>query len=102
MYDYRRLAPEQRIEVVKHRVSRGFPWHRPPHPDYGNGWYFITGACYEHQHHFREPDELTALQRRSEATGLVQVLRPQNSLRATLLGLPALHRHEPGQALSRR
>lgn len=64
MYDYRRLTPEQQVDVVAHRASRGFPWHKPPHPDYGNGWYFITAACYEHQYHFREPSELTALQRR--------------------------------------
>ena len=64
MYDYRRLTTEQQVEVVAHRVSRGLPWHKPPHPDYGSGWYFITAACYEHQHYFREPNELTALQRR--------------------------------------
>ena len=64
MYDYRRLTPEQQVEVVAHRVSRGFPWHKPPHPDCGSGWYLITAACYEHQHYFCEPNELTALQRR--------------------------------------
>ncbi|MFM9965822.1 MAG: REP-associated tyrosine transposase [Planctomycetaceae bacterium] len=64
MYDYRQLTPEQRVEVVAHRISRSFPWHKPPHPDFGNGWYFITGTCYEHKHHFREPSELTEIQHR--------------------------------------
>ena len=64
MYEYRHLTPEQRVEVVAHRGSRGFPWHKPPHPDLGNGWYFITGTCFEHKLQFREPNELTALQRR--------------------------------------
>ena len=64
MYGYRRMTEAQRREVVALRVSRGFPLHRPPHPDLGSGWYFITGACFEHQKHFSKPQELTALQRR--------------------------------------
>jgi putative transposase len=64
MYDYRRLTEEQRLAVVNDRVRRGACWHRPTHPDLGSGWYFITGACFEHRHHFQESPELTALQRR--------------------------------------
>jgi putative transposase len=64
MYDYRRYTPEQRLAIVIDRARRGVHWHKPTHPNLGNGWYFITGACYEHRHHFQEAKELTALQRR--------------------------------------
>ena len=61
MYDYRRWNDEQRRQVVQARHDRGFPLHRPPHLDLGSGWYIITAATYEHQHHFREANELSAL-----------------------------------------
>jgi putative transposase len=64
MYDYRRMTPEQRRQVVEARQAHGFPFHKPPHPDLGSGWYIITGATYEHRQLFSRSDELTALQRR--------------------------------------
>src|SRR5262245_2337808 len=64
MYDYRRMTPEERQAIVQLRKKRGFPWHKPPHPAQGEGWYFITGATYEHRPHFSAPVELTALERR--------------------------------------
>ena len=74
MYDYRRMTPEERKAVVELRRSRGFPWHKPPHPKLGEGWYLITAATFEHCHHFAAPNELTALERRLleafEAAGL--------------------------------
>ena len=64
MYEYRRMTPEEREEVVRLRRQRGFPAHAPPHPDLGPGWYFITAATYEHRLHFQQPLELVALERR--------------------------------------
>ena len=64
MYDYRRMTPEEREAIVEDRRSRGFPLHRPPHPEQGRGWYLITAATFEHQHLFTAPKELTALSRR--------------------------------------
>src|SRR4051794_39340463 len=64
MYDYRRLSPAERDAVVEQRRSCGFPLHKPPHPDQGAGWYFITAATFEHRRHFATPPELTALERR--------------------------------------
>ena len=64
MYDYRRMTPEQREQVVETRRSRGYPLHKPPHQDLGSGWYLITGATFEHRHLFTQPSELTALQHR--------------------------------------
>jgi putative transposase len=64
MYDYRRMSKAEQQEIVDLRVERGYPWHKPPHPAQGEGWYFITAATYEHRHHFAAPRELTALTRR--------------------------------------
>lgn len=64
MYDYRRMTPEERNAVVEHRRSRGFPLHKPPHPDQGEGWYLITAATYEHRPRFPAVNELTALANR--------------------------------------
>ncbi|BAZ11308.1 hypothetical protein NIES4071_31340 [Calothrix sp. NIES-4071] len=51
MYIYRKLTPEQRAEVVRKRVSRGYPPHSPPHTIRDRKLYFITAPCYEHKHH---------------------------------------------------
>lgn len=64
MYDYRAMTPDQRSAVVEERRARGFPLHKPPHPEQGEGWYFITAATYEHRPHFSAPRELTALENR--------------------------------------
>ena len=64
MYDYRRMSAQQRLAVVEQRRAMGFPWHKPPHPAQGAGWYFITAATFEHRPHFRTPEELTALETR--------------------------------------
>lgn len=61
MYDYRRMTAEQRRAIVDLRRSRGFPLHKPPHKDYGEGWYLISAATYEHRPYFTLPTELTAL-----------------------------------------
>jgi putative transposase len=68
MYDYRRMSQEERRAIVEYRKSRGFPLHRPPHLDQGEGWYFITAATYEHRRHFSDPRELTALEQRLRET----------------------------------
>lgn len=64
MYDYRRMSPEERVAVVEQRRSRGFPLHKPPHLDRGEGWYLITAATFEHRRHFSDPRELQALETR--------------------------------------
>ncbi|WP_238360788.1 transposase [Iningainema tapete] len=51
MYEYRKLTPEQKAELVKHRLSRGYPPHSPPHPVQDRPFYLLTAACYEHKSH---------------------------------------------------
>jgi putative transposase len=47
-YEYRKLAPQEREEVVEFRKQRGYPLHAPPHPYRKNGTYLITAANFEH------------------------------------------------------
>jgi putative transposase len=51
MYEYRKLTPEQKAELVRQRLARGFPPHSPPHPIRLQTFYHLTAACYEHKHH---------------------------------------------------
>jgi putative transposase len=48
-YEYRRLNPEERRALVQQRIARGFPAHRPPHLERGEGYYLLTAAVYEHK-----------------------------------------------------
>ncbi len=49
MYDWRKMTIEERDEVLKDRKQKGYPWHSPPHQIGETDYYFISGACYEHQ-----------------------------------------------------
>jgi len=51
MYEYRKLTPEEKAELVKQRLSRGYPPHSPPHTVRDRPFYLLTAACYEHKCH---------------------------------------------------
>jgi putative transposase len=51
MYEYRKLTPEQRRELVQERLARGYPPHSPPHPVRDQPYYLLTAACYGHGCH---------------------------------------------------
>jgi putative transposase len=65
MYEYRRLTPEERDEVVQQRLAKGNPPHSPPHPARGDRLYLLTAACYEHVSH------MTAQARRQQVLDLL-------------------------------
>jgi len=49
MYDYRKMTPDQRREIVEHRRRQQRPWHSPPHWDFeGPRQFIVSGACFEH------------------------------------------------------
>jgi putative transposase len=48
-YEYRKLPPKEREEIVKYRQTHGYPLHAPPHPFRGAGVYLITAANFEHR-----------------------------------------------------
>jgi putative transposase len=47
-YEYRKLTPQERDEIIKQRRQRGYPLHGPPHPFRESGCYLITAANYQH------------------------------------------------------
>ncbi|MDF5723677.1 MAG: transposase [Rhizonema sp. PD37] len=53
MYKYRHLTLPQKAELVKQRLSRGYPPHSPPHPVRDRFLYLLTAACYEHECHLK-------------------------------------------------
>ena len=61
MYEYRRLTPEQRRQLVQERLERGNPPHQPPHPVRDQTLYLLTAACYEHVHHLHSPERRQAV-----------------------------------------
>jgi putative transposase len=61
MYDYRKMTPEERQQVIRERRERGFPWHAPPHFPGVSGEYLISAACFEHQPVFADPTDLSWL-----------------------------------------
>jgi len=51
MYEYRKLSPMERAELVQQRIARGYPPHSPPHPLQDQPFYLLTATCYEHACH---------------------------------------------------
>lgn len=49
MYEWRKLTPEERDQVLGMRKSLERPWHSPPHLNFaGERQYLVSAACYEH------------------------------------------------------
>lgn len=63
-YEYRKLSPEKRQEVVRQRRARGYPLHAPPHPFRQAGAYFITAANFEHVPIMADPGRRTEFEAR--------------------------------------
>ncbi len=61
MYEYRKMTPEERKQILHERKERGFPLHAPPHLKGIAGYYLITAACYEHRPIFDTPELLSFL-----------------------------------------
>ena len=61
-YQWRKLRPEERKEVLASRKRLMRPWHSPPHlSSQGLQRYHVTAACYEHQSHIgRTPARMDA------------------------------------------
>jgi len=55
MYDFRRMTPAERQEILRQRCARGLRLHAPPHFRGVAGEYLITAACYEHRRIFDTP-----------------------------------------------
>jgi putative transposase len=59
MYDYRRMAPEERRAVAEARQRQGYPWHQPPHPETEHATFrLVSAACFEHAPRLSTPERL--------------------------------------------
>jgi len=86
LYNYRKMTPAERAEVVAARKAQGWPWHAPPHFGAEVGWYVISAACYEHH------EILCTAERLSEfSTALLCGLRGE--LKAEVQGWVILPNH---------
>jgi putative transposase len=63
-YEYRKLSPKEREEIVSDRRARGYPLHAPPHPFRGTGAYLITAANFEHKALMDWPERRTEFETR--------------------------------------
>jgi putative transposase len=74
MYEYRKLTPEQRAELVRKRLAQGCPPHSPPHPIRDQPFYLLTATCYDHVCHIapqrRRQEVLDALFEQFISTGM--------------------------------
>lgn len=70
MYNWRKLSPKQRGELLAHRKSNKLPWHSPPHRNSDRtDRYMFTAACYEHLPHAgRSPDRMNDFESRLTET----------------------------------
>ncbi len=49
MYEWRKLTPALREQLLEIRKQRHFPWHGPPHPESLRRYFHISAACFEHR-----------------------------------------------------
>lgn len=61
-YEYRKLSPKEREEIVEFRKQQGYPLHAPPHPFREEGTYLITAANFEHKEVMTSPERRTSFQ----------------------------------------
>jgi len=63
-YEYRKLSPKEREEIVRYRSERGYPLHAPPHPFREAGAYLISAANFEHKALISSPTRRTEFETR--------------------------------------
>jgi len=63
-YEYRKLSPKEREELVRYRSEKGYPLHAPPHPFRGAGAYLISAANFEHRPIMNSPQRRTEFEAR--------------------------------------
>ena len=63
-YEFRKLTPEQREEVIVQRKAMGYPLHAPPHPFRDAGYYMLTAANHEHARVMNTAERRTEFQKK--------------------------------------
>ena len=61
MYEWRKLSPKEREQLLRERKAKRHPWHTPPHRIGTSHFYHLTAACYEHKAIIgRSPERMAA------------------------------------------
>ena len=63
-YEYRKLSPKEREDIVNYRRERGYPLHTPPHPFREAGVYMISVANFDHKAIMKFPERRTEFEMR--------------------------------------
>jgi len=63
-YEYRKLSPKERQEIVNYRLEHGHPMHAPPHLFRASGTYLISAANFEHRAVMNTPNRRTEFEAR--------------------------------------
>jgi putative transposase len=63
-YEYRKLSPKEREEIILYRREKGYPLHAPPHPFRDAGAYLISAANFEHKAVMNLPKRRTEFETR--------------------------------------
>jgi len=84
-YEYRKLSPKEREQIVEERRQRGFPLHQPPHPYRETGCYLITASNFEHANIMAVPERRTSFQE--------ILLKGFQDIRAEIIGWVILLNH---------
>jgi putative transposase len=84
-YEYRKLTPKQREEMVEHRKALGYPLHAPPHPYRDKGYYLLTAANYNHAAVMQSPERRTEFETR--------LLKAMDEVEAHIAGWAILANH---------
>jgi putative transposase len=85
LYEYRKMTPEEREQVLRQRRERGYPLHAPPHPVRDEGRYLLTAANFEHAPVMAAPNRRTEFEAR-----LIEAL---HSIEAKVFGWVILPNH---------
>ncbi len=84
-YEYRKLSPKEREEIVEFRKQQGYPLHAPPHPFREKGTYLLTAANFEHKAVLISPERRTEFQE--------FLLRGFREIKAEIIGWVMLPNH---------
>jgi putative transposase len=63
-YEYRKLSPKDREEIIRYRRERGYLLHAPPHLFRDAGAYLISAANFEHRAIMSSPNRRTEFETR--------------------------------------
>jgi putative transposase len=84
-YEYRKMTPEERQQVLTQRRERSYPLHGPLHPFREASRYLLTAANFEHANIMASPERRTDFETR--------LIEAMHSIEAEVFGWVVLPNH---------